>query len=130
MEIDLHARQHVAGDLSADDDVLRDQVGLDRGAAAYRQVVIAELDRPFHAAVDGQVLGAGDLALDQQRLPDPRGHAAFRRSVSIRHAFLTPPWGSWKYSGRERLDQPPLSFSLIRAFTSFRTNAAGSGASG
>jgi hypothetical protein len=82
------------GDLSVDRPVDRDGPCHDRGAnigiGPDDQRVPARLDAPFDAAVDGQVLGADQLAPEDDGLADPGDQAALlgrtpRRCLLVQH---------------------------------------------
>ena len=69
-DVDLVAGGDVAGDFAEHDHRLREYLRLDPAVRADRQHVIAQLDRAFDVAFDGQVFAAVQLALDDDRLPN------------------------------------------------------------
>src|SRR5205814_9180751 len=98
LQHDALVRREIAGDRAADRNRLRREIGLHLGARPDHQAVIADLDGAFDLAVDGEVLLADDPPLDAERLPDPRGDAAFigRRVDVVRHST---PCGTESYPG-------------------------------
>jgi len=67
-DVDLLAGGHVAGHLAEHDDGLGEDLGLDPAVGADGEHVLAELDLAFDLTLDGQILAAVQLALDDDGL--------------------------------------------------------------
>src|SRR5262249_49817285 len=64
-----------AGDRAANRHASRGDISLNLSGRTDRQRVIVDLDGPFDAAVDDHVFRADQLALEDDRLADPRDRA-------------------------------------------------------
>src|ERR1035438_2363864 len=69
-DVEAIAGCHVAANFSENDDFTRGDVGGDYAVATDGDAIAGQIDGAFDAAVDVKRFGAGDFALDDQRLAE------------------------------------------------------------
>src|SRR5207302_3930022 len=112
-DVDLVAGGHVARDLAEHDDRLREHLGLDAAVGTDRQHMIAQLNRPFDVALDGQILATVQLALDDDGLPNI--HDVLLHMLTC----LWPRTGGSRYRRRRRLGHGRLPAGRSHRFIAF-----------
>ena len=68
--VEAVAGRHVAADFAENDDFARGNVGRDYAITSDGDAIAGQVDGAFHAAIDVERLGAGDFALDDERLAE------------------------------------------------------------
>ena len=93
---------HVAGHAPDHHHGLRAHLGLDDAVGAHRELVVGKLDLALDLALDHEVLVAGQVALDRDRLSDVRHAVPFADRCGL--SALAAPVGAGR--GRERGESP------------------------